>query len=464
MTLPLDTAARARGIRADPPPAGVLRPNGFPPIERFDLPNGIPVLFAPVDGIPVATMSVVVRAGGVDEPTPSAGLASLTSALLESGAAGCSGADIADSLEALGVQLAVGASWDFTHADVTGLTSRLAGAAGILAELVRRPDFPADEVERLRNEHLAAVLQRRADPRGLANEMAGRFIFSDDTPFSRSLGGTTESLSRLGRDDVVAFHAGGFSPGRTAIVVAGALSRGEVDELVSGFADWEATAAAPLEATVRARSEERRVYIVHRPGSVQSEIRVGHVGVARATRDYFPILVMNTILGGAFTSRLNLSLRERHGFTYGVSSAFAMRLAPGPFLVATAVQTEVTAAAVREIFQELGAIRDAPVGESELVDARNYVAGTFPLALQTTGGVASRLAELVIYGLDADYFDRYPGEVLAVRAEEVHRVARERLSPDRAAVVIVGDAEKIREQIEALELGPVQVVDPASVP
>src|SRR5688572_5692976 len=165
----------------------------------------------------------------------------------------------------------------------------------------------------------------------------------------------------------------------------------------------------------------------------------------------------------AFTSRLNMSLREKHGFTYGVSSTFAMRRAPGPFLVSTAVQTEVTAAAVREIFREIEGIRAAPVTEGELVDARNYVAGVFPLTLQTTSGVASRLAELVLYGLPHDYFDQYPAQVLAVSAQEVHRVANRYLSPDQAAVVIAGDASRIREEIEALDLGPVEVVDPGDI-
>ena len=459
----VETQPPARAARTDPPGPGPVRPFGFPAIERFDLPNGIPVLFARLEGLPVVTMSVVVRAGGVDEPRSRGGLASLTSALLESGAGGRSGAEIADAMEMLGVQLSAGCSWDFSHAEVTGLTDRVPRGVGILADLVRAPDFPVDEVERLRAEHVAGILQRRADPRGLANEMAGRFIFSPSTPFSRPLSGTTETLPTLGRDDVAGFHAATYAPGRAAVVIAGAIGRGEAEAMAAAFGDWQGGAGEPGDATVEPRSRERRVFLVDRPGSVQSEVRVGHVGVPRVTPDYFPITVMNTILGGAFTSRLNMSLREEHGFTYGVSSAFAMRRAPGPFLVSTAVQTEVTAAAVREIFRQIDGMRAAPVSDAELVDARNYVAGVFPLTLQTTSGVASRLAELVLYGLPGDYFEHYPAQVLAVSADEVHRAANQYLDPAAAAVVIAGDAARIREEIEALDLGPVEVVDPGTI-
>lgn len=204
--------------------------------------------------------------------------------------------------------------------------------------------------------------------------------------------------------------------------------------------------------------------LVDRPGSVQSELRVGHVGVARSTPDYFPLVVMNSILGGAFTSRLNMNLRERQGFTYGVSSGFAMRRSPGPFMVSTAVQTEVTGAALMEIMREVNAIRDEPVQPAELEDARNYLAGVFPLRLQTTEGVASRLGELALFDLPLDYFDDYRDRLLEVDAASVQRVAREHLRPGEMTVVVAGDAARIRPEVEALELGPLEVVSVGALP
>lgn len=446
--------------RSAPPAPGALRPFNFPPIERFSLPNGLPVLLAHTPGLPVVTVSVLVHAAGIHEEPARAGVASLTGDLLESGAGGRSVAEIADALETLGVQVGVGTGWDVTHLELTGLESRMEPATAILSDLVRAPTFPEDEVERIRSEHLAAILQRRADPRALANEMAGRFIFADDTPFSRPLGGTTASLGSLTRPDVLAFHAEHYSPFSTTMVVAGSLDRGAAEKLLDPvFGDWVGPARRHALPTVAPRFAERRIVLVHRAGSVQSEIRVGQVGVERATPDYFPLVVMNAILGGAFTSRLNMNLRERQGFTYGVSSAFSMRRAPGPFAVATAVQTEVTAAALSEINREIETIRQTQVTPQELDDARSYLAGVFPLRLQTTEGVASRLAELAVHDLPEDYFDHYRERILAVGAADVLRTAQERLQPERMVAVIVGDADKIRGPVEELGIGEVEVVD-----
>ncbi len=447
--------------RTRAPEQGPLRPFHFPPIERFTLSNGLPVLSASTPGLPVATLSLLVDAGGLHEDPAKAGLASLTSRLLESGAGERGAAEIADSLERLGVQFGVGSSWDAAHLDVTGLTARLSGAAAILAELVRSPTFPEDEVDRLRQEQLASILQRRADPRALANEMAARFIFSEDTPFSRPLGGAPATVEALSRADVDRFHRVHFTPASASLVLAGDLSREQARGLAEEhFGDWPGPVPTLAAAEVEPRERGVQLVVVNRPESVQSELRVGHLGVARGTTDYFPLKVMNTILGGAFSSRLNLSLRERHGFTYGVSSSFVMRRLRGPFVVSTAVQTEVTAQALAEILREVRGIRETPVEERELDDARHLLAGIFPLRLQTTDGVAARLAELAMYALPLDYFDSYRERILAVSRDEVARVACEHLRPDELAIVVVGDAEKVRGPLEELAIAPVRVVSP----
>lgn len=445
--------------RATPPGPGVLRAFQFPAIERRTLQNGIPVLSARTGGFPVVTLGLLLPAGGVHESAERAGLASLTSALLESGAGSRTAAEIADTLELLGVQLSVSTSWDVTQVELTGLSSQMEPAAEVLADLLCFPTFPDAEVERIRGEHLAGILQRRAEPRGLANEMAARWIFSGDTPFARPLGGTTISLGGLTRQDVKEFHASRYTPFGSHVVAAGDLDGDRAQELAErAFGAWIGPAPQAARITVQPRSHQRRLVIVDRPGSVQSEIRVGQVGLARATPDFFPVLVMNAILGGAFTSRLNLNLRERQGFTYGVSSAFAMRRNPGPFVISTAVQTEVTAAALTEILREVDGLRTGPVRDEEVEDARNYLAGVFPLRLQTTDGVASRLAELALYQLPDDYFDGYRDRILEVGVEDVERVAVRHLHPEEMAVVVVGDAEKIHDSLQALDLGPVDVV------
>ncbi len=254
------------------------------------------------------------------------------------------------------MHLGAAAGWDSAHLELTGLRSRLGAAAPVLADLLRRPTFPPEEVERIRQEHRAAILQRRAEPRGLANEAANRFVFCDASPFSRPLGGTDATLRGLSRDDVLAFHRDRFSPSGAALLVAGDTTTEEVERLFSAvLGDWSGAPEAAVPVTVEPRARALRVVVVDRPGAVQSELRVGQVGVSRGTPDYFPLTVMNAILGGAFTSRLNLNLRERQGFTYGVSSSFVMRREPGPFAISTAVQTEVTAPALAEILGEVRA-------------------------------------------------------------------------------------------------------------
>ena len=451
--------------RSRAPGPGALRPFNFPPIERFDLPNGLPVLTARTEGLPVVTLGLLLPAAGVHEPPDRAGLASLAAALLESGTADRSAAEIAETFEGLGVQFGAGTGWDATQVEMTALASRVDAATELFAELVRAPALPGDEVDRVRKEHIAAILQRRAEPRGLANEAAARFVFASDSPFSRPLGGTATTLEGLTREDVADFHAARYTPHGAWVIIAGNLDPTDARDLAaSAFGDWIGPVSGGAAVSAEPAARTRQVVIVDRPGSVQSEIRVGQVGVGRSTPDYFPLIVMNTILGGAFTSRLNMNLREKHGYTYGVSSGFAMRRQAGPFFVSTAVQTEVTAAALTEIMREIDGIRAAPVDPRELDDARNYLAGVFPLRLQTTEGVASRLAELALHELPPDYFDDYRDRALAVDSDAVHRVARTYIRPEEMATVIVGDSERIRASIEALEVASVQVVDVGELP
>lgn len=446
--------------RSTPPAPGPLRPFDFPPITRLELSNGVPVFFAPSEGFGVVTMSAILDAGGVHDGSGRAGLATLTTSLLESGTADRSAVQIADEIERLGLQLGSAASWDAAHVELTGLTSTMTPGAAVVSDLIQRPSFPHAEVERIRNEQLAGIVQRRAEPRALANEMVGRFVFAESSPFSRPLGGSTDSVEGLTRSDVAAFHSSRYSASAASVIMAGDLGPDEALRLAEdAFGRWAGSRLEPVVPDAAPRFAETRVVLVDRPGAVQSEIRVGHPGVARDTPDFFPLVVMNAILGGAFSSRLNMNLRERHGFTYGVSSSFVMRRQPGPFLVSTAVQTEVTAAALTEVFAELGRIREAPVAQDELVDARSYLAGTFPLRLQTTDGLASRLAEIAVHRLPLDYFDGYRDRIIAVTAEEVLRAATDHLHPGAATVVVVGDASAIRAGVEALELGPVTVVD-----
>jgi len=450
--------------RAQAPKPGPVRPFHFPAVQRTTLANGLEVVVAETRRFPVVTVELVGNAGGTAEDEGAAGVATLTASLLESGAGERSAEQIAETADGLGITLDSNIGWDVAQCGFTSLRARLDQGLELLADLVRRPTFPHPEVERLRVERLGTLAHRRTDPSALATEIFSRYAYAADTPFARPVGGTSATVSALGRDQVAAFHAARYAPAGSALVGAGDVGLEELAALAERFfGDWRGESLPPAVPAVTARSEQPTVVVAHRPGAVQSEIRLGHVGVERGAPDYTHLLVMNTILGGSFSSRLNMNLRERRGYTYGVSSLWTARRQRGAFYASTAVQTEVTAHAVEEILAEIRGMRDAEVSPDELRDARDYLAGLFPLTVETTSGVAARLTGLVTYALPTDYYQSHRERILAVTADEVLQAARRRLHPDRAVIVVAGDADQVRAPLEALGIGPVEVVDPAEM-
>jgi zinc protease len=444
--------------RSAAPPPAPIRPFIFPNVDRSRLPNGLAVLSARHGHIPVVTAQMVIDAGAAREAVVKAGLAHLTANALDTGTRTRNGEALAWEFERLGVELHTEATWDAVLVNVTSPVTRLEPALALLADVVRNANFPLSEIERLRDEQLADILQRSKEPRALANDMAAHFIFGPDALYGRPLVGTAAYVDTLTRDDVAAFHHTHFVPGSTSLLLVGDIEPEWAGDLAKRhFGDWAAPAvravALPQAASPAARGTT--VFVVDRPDAVQSEIRVGQIGVSRAHEDYFPLLVMNALLGGAFTSRLNLSLRERHGFTYGVRSAFAFRREPGPFIIQTAVATGVTGRAVEEILREVHAIRKDGASEAEVDNARKYLSGILPLELQTTGQLAGRLADLVIFGLPDAYFADYAGRIATVTLDDVNRVARDHLDVDNLAIVIVGDADAVTADLEAIGCGPV---------
>lgn len=449
------TADRTRA-----PEPGPVRPFDFPAVNRSRLGDGgAPALLTARHGdVPLVTAQVVVEGGAAAEPADRAGIARLTSDALEAGTGAHDEEALAWELESLGIDLHSSAGWDAASVSVTVHVDRLDPALALLAEVVRRPAFPADPVDRIRDEQLAEILQRTKEPRALASDAAARFIFAEDVPYARPVLGRPETVKELGPAELQAFHEARYRAGSAAVIVAGALDPDRAGEAVTRyFGDWRGDPAPETSFDVQPRSPARQVHIIHRPGSVQSEIRMGHVGADRHHPDYFAMLVMNTILGGAFTSRLNMSLRERHGFTYGARSHFHFRRRPGPFAVDVAVASDVTARAIEEALKEIRELRqDGPTAE-ELDSARDYLQGVLPLKLQTTAQVADRLSELVIYDLPDDYFDTTRAQIAAVTRDDALRVARELVDPDRLAVVVVGDGEQIEAPIRELDLGPLTI-------
>jgi zinc protease len=442
--------------RSQAPAAAAIRPFAFPRIERAQLANGITLLHAQHGDLPLVTMRAIIDAGATAERKGEEGLARLTANALETGTTTRSGADLAWELERLGAQLETVSTWDAVHVGLTTPASRMGEALALLAEILCEPAFPEREVARMRDEQLAEMLQRAADPRTLADDASTRFIYREGATYARPLIGEDETVARFQRGSALTFHRRRYTPANTALVIVGAVSRDEAQhEVERAFGKWSGAGEDVPSATSDAGPQRTTVYLVDRANAVQSELRIGHVGVARHHPDYYALLVLNGIIAGVFTSRLNLSLREKHGFTYGVRSTFIFRRAPGPFVIQTAVASDVTARAVAETLRELRELQTNGVTEEEVRNTRDYLAGTLPLELQTTEQLAIRIADAHTYGLPTTYLEHYGRQILGVSRADVERAARDHLHLDRLAIVVVGNAAAVENELRELKAGEV---------
>jgi zinc protease len=453
------------GAAAKPLP-GEARPYRFPHFERRTLGNGMGLVVAPVHKLPLVTAIAVVDAGATNDPVGREGAASLVASLLSEGTGSMDGDTLTLALERLGASLSTGGDWDTATAGITVTGERLAPALRLLADAVTSPSFPTRELERLREERFAELLQLRTEPRGLADEMATRFAYAPDARYSRPVGGTRESVRALEARDIGELYSARYRPGATTLVLAGDITVDDAADLVERtFGDWTGAPPAGTAAAPDAPNPQpRAVHLVAKPDAPQSELRLLHPGIPRVHPDYFQVVVLNAVLGGLFSSRINLNLRERNAYTYGARSEFDWRRDAGPFVVSTAVASDVTAAAAREVLDEIGRIRREPISEDELSLATNYLAGVFPIRYESTAAIATALANLVIYGLDDDYFDRYRDGIRGVTSEDVLAAAQRHLHPDRLRTVVVGDPATIRTPLTALDAGEVRVYDPDGRP
>lgn len=449
------------------PVPGHPRPYEFPDTFRTTLANGLRVIVTPMPGRELVAGSLVLRAGAVDEAGAVGGATVLAARGLTEGTEVRDAIALTEAAERLGASIHAEAGWDATSAGLDVPASRLVPALDLLAEVVRRPSFPASEIERLRDERLTDLLQAKADPRRRADEAYVSAIYATSSRYHRPAGGAADTVELLTSAELREVHDRAYVPSRAALVVAGDVDPDEVVRVARTlFEDWSGPDEQEPAAIDDTSAVERRfVRVVDRPGSVQSEIRIGHPGLQRRHADYYAVAVMSAILGGLFNSRLNMNLREEKGYTYGANAGFDLRRARGPFTARAAVNTEVTVPALHEFLVELDRIREVPVTDAELRAARDYLVGVFPLRFETPGPVAGSLAGLFVHRLDDDELDRYRSSIESVTAADVQRVARDHVRPEEAAVVVVGDHDQFGEALEAAAIGPVDVIrDAEAVP
>jgi len=456
-------AAHAQGfVRERPPALGAAARLTVPAVRSARLANGIALGVVEQRELPLVQVIVAFPGGSrLDGDTP--GLAAFTANMLDEGAGTRTAAELQSELAYLGAALQTTADWDRIVVSLKVPVRTLDPALDLLADVIRRPTFRADEVRRQRDLRLTALLQQRDQPNALADLAFNAVVFPAGHPYHRSAGGDSASIAALDSARVRGFYARAIRPDSARVVVVGDL--GEADaraRLERRLGDWRVPGppAVPPAVTVAPHREARtRVYLVDKPGAAQSVITIGWPGVERRSPDYAALMVMNTLLGGSFSSRLNANLREEKGYTYGAGSRFAFRLVPGPFVASAAVRTNVTDSSLVEFFKELRAIRDTPVADDELQRARAYIELGLPGSLESTSQVAATLAQLAVFALPLGELTGYAEAVRRVSAADVQRVARQYLTPDQATVVVVGDLSQVRPAIEALRLGEIAVLD-----
>lgn len=452
--------------RTRPPAADPVEPYRFPEFDRRTLPSGLEMIPARRTATPLVELELVLPAGASRDPAERPGLAALTAGLLDEGTSERSALEIASAIERIGGRLDAGTNWSVATLGIRVLTENLDEALDLLAEIVHRPTFPDEEVERARRNRLTDLLRRKDSPGVLASDHFHRLIYGDTT-YGRPLVGTPESVRSVLRDDVVGFYRRHYRLAGATLLAAGDVDPDRLERAVAERLDapglHPAGATGGTSPTPRPEAPERsgvRIRIVDRPGSPQTELRVGHAAVPRTHPDWDALTVLNTLFGGKFTSRINLILRERHGITYGASSRFIARLGTGPFVVSAAVANQGVGLAAREVLDELERLRQEPVGAEELADTKSYMLGVFPYTLQTVDGLLYHLSNLAVFGLPDDHYapETFMARLAAVDREILRGVARRHLHPDQASIVAVGPAAELAPQLAPL--GELEVVAP----
>ncbi len=445
--------------RSAPPPPGPPLPLRLPAVQSMKLSNGMPVLIVEKHDVPLVELRLMVEAGTAHDPDATPGLASMTASMLTEGAAGRSALELADEIDFLGASIGASAGYHTAVISLFTPLSKLEEALPLFADVVLQPDFPPQELERLRKDRLTSLRQWHDDARAVASIQFNAVLYGNSHPYGRLAGGTEKSLRAMKIENLREFYGKYYHAGGAVLIAAGDVTAASlVPKLQSLFGSWRS--GPPVQASIPEAKQvsSRRITLVHKPGAAQSEIRIGRIGVPRLTEDYYALVVMNTILGGSFASRLNQNLREKHGYTYGARSSFSFRRSAGPFLAAAAVQTAVTDKAVAEFMKELRGMLE-PVPEQELERAKNYIAYGYPGSFETAGQMAVELAQLAEFGLPYDLFNSFTERIRAVTREDVQRVARAYLDPERVEIVVVGDRKEIEYGLRALKLGKVRLLD-----
>jgi len=439
--------SQLENFRHQAPPPLPPHPIVIPTARETILTNGLTVLVVEEPRLPLVSYRLALRAGTAYDPVNLPGLTDMVAGLLPEGTESKTSRQLADEVARMGASLTAGANSDYTIVAASALTKFRDNILDLMAEVILNPSFPENEVELAKQNTKESLRQQRAQPSFLAVEMVSRIMFGSH-PYA-VVAPTPESLDRLKRDDFVQFHRTNFVPNNGVFIIVGDVRFDELlPRLEALFSGWKKGAELQTDFPTPPVRTKRSAYVIDRRGSAQSNIVIANSGITRTSPDYFPMLLMHTVLGATASSRLFMNLREEKGYTYGAYSNLDARRTAGTFRATAEVRTPVTGDSLKEFFYELNRIRTEPVSEKEISDAKSYLTGVFPIRLETQEGLIDQLVQIKMLDLPSDYLQTYRDQIQAVTVDEIQRVAAKYVKPDEAAIIVVGDGALVADQIE----------------
>jgi zinc protease len=445
-----------------PPSPLAARDVKFPPYQLQALPNGLQVVAVPHHEQPVVSMRMIVRAGGALDPRGKNGLAELAASLLTQGAGGKSANDLNDTIDFIGGALGAGAGTDLSFVNAVVMKDSFETGLGLLSDIARRPTFAPQEIERQRQQMLSSLQVSFEDPGFIADAVFRRLVYGFH-PYGMPQSGTPETLAAITRDDLVAFHHRNFVPNNAILAIVGDITDQEAFSAVRKvFGDWERRDVPP-DTFIAPPEPTRRVILINKPDAVQTEVRVGHIGVRRNHPDYMALNLAIRILGGEGANRLHQVLRTERGLTYGASADMDTLKESGAFEASTNTRSEATGEVLRLMVDEFWRLQRERVSERELADAKAYLTGNFPLTIETPDAIATQVLNVLFYGLPVEELDSFRQRVNAVSVDDIERVARYYLRPDRLSIVLVGNTAAFEPQLRRIGFGTYETIDMANL-
>lgn len=442
-----------------PPTLGAPPLLKLPPVTTRQLANGLRIVVIEQHELPLADAILQMRSGGEADPANRTGTAALVAAMLTEGTTSRTSLQIADQAAYLGVEVGAGSGWEQSTVSLHTPTAQLDSAMALFADIALHPAFPSTDLERVRKERLTSLQQLRDRGPAIADRAYASALYGSQHPYGRPLAGTEASVAAITRDELMKFYSTFYRPNNATLLMVGDVTPDDVERRAQAlFGGWARADIPTVTTNAPSAPKASTLIIVDKPGAAQSSFRIGGIGAPRSTKDYFALQVLNTILGGSFTSRLNQNLRETHGYTYGARSGFAMRRSAGPFTASAEVVSAKTDSALIEFMKELRSIRDT-IPAAELAKAKRYLQLGLPEEFETTGSIASQFLPLLTYGIPLDFYDSAVQSIGAVTQADVQRVARQYIDPDRLTLVIVGDRKSIEPGIRALKPGEIIIRD-----